>query len=161
MESSGQFFGRRGSAQVLIIEDNTDHAELILKAFRYTCQPVDVRVFSSGLRALHFLHLCTSLISSYTLSSRPDFILLDLKLPGMDGFEILQTLKSDPLLKDIPVAILTTSNSPGDRENAARLGADDYLVKPCGIVDLSFQLRRLVDQWLCRELGDLSPVKNL
>ena len=64
---------------------------------------------------------------------RPDLILLDLKMPVMNGWEASQRLKSDPATRDIPIIVLTAQAMPGDREQALRAGCDDYLAKPIDV----------------------------
>ena len=105
--------------QILLIEDNPDHAFLARRELKKCGLPVEMHHAENSTAALDWLreHL-------------PDLILLDIKLPGRDGFELLILLKADERTRDIPVVLLTSSPSPSDIERATRLGAASYLTKP-------------------------------
>jgi CheY-like chemotaxis protein len=109
----------------LLIEDNDDHAAIILRGLRASRATVIDRV-SDGLQALAFLRR----EAGYSDRQRPDVILLDLKLPKLDGHEVLEAIKSDADLQTIPVVVLSTSNADSDRDRAYRGHANSYLVKP-------------------------------
>ena len=112
---------------VILIEDNPDHAEL----FRLTVEGSSVvnllDVFSDGETALRSLEAGTI--------SRPSAILLDLNLPKMNGFEVLQALRAGDA-RDIPVIVLTTSSAECDRSEARERGIASYLVKPVDVEQL-------------------------
>lgn len=111
---------------ILLIEDNPDHAELIIKALRNNGVLNEVHVVTSGETAMDFL----SLQRAYANAARPGLILLDIKLPGMDGIEFLRWIKADPKLKPIPVVMLTTSAGEKEIVESYRWGANSYIVKP-------------------------------
>ncbi len=120
------------TASVLLVEDNPDHALLTKLAIGRLDEVREVRVVDDGLKALELLRH----------GVRPDLILLDLKLPGLDGFDVLEALRADASLRGIPVVVLSTSSADGDRSRVADLGAVGYLDKP---VDVD-ALRRLLGE---------------
>lgn len=110
----------------LLIEDDLDHAELIRRTLiRYRPETV-VEHVGDGAQALAYLRQQ----GPYKDRSMPDVILLDLKLPKMDGHEVLAEIKQDEQLRRIPVVVLTTSDAASDRARAYQLYANSYLVKP-------------------------------
>ena len=118
------------TVSVLLVEDNPDHALLTKLAIGRLDEVREVRVAEDGRMALELLRN----------GVRPDLILLDLKLPGLDGFDVLEALRADASLRGIPVVVLSTSGAAGDRSRVASLGAVGYLDKP---VDVD-ALRRLL-----------------
>jgi len=83
----------------------------------------------------------------------PDLILLDLKMPGMDGFEVLRQIKGAPILRRIPVIILTSSREEGDRAMSYDSGANSYLVKPVAFEAMVGMVKRIEDYWLTINVG--------
>lgn len=110
----------------LLVEDDEDHAQLVIRSLeshRVTNRITHVR---DGAEALDYLFHR----GKYEDRPLPDIVLLDLKLPKVDGHEVLRKIKSDPQLKVIPVVILTTSAAESDRAAAYKDHANSYLVKP-------------------------------
>lgn len=107
--------------KILLIEDNPDHAFLARREFKNSGAPVELHHAPDSQAALDYLHQNDTL---------PDGILLDIKLPGRDGFELLILLKADERFKDIPVVLLSSSPAPADIERGTRLGAVSYFTKP-------------------------------
>jgi two-component system, response regulator len=107
--------------RVLIVEDDPDHAELVRRGLETQPRPVEVEVVVDGEAALARLA---------APAPRPDLLLLDLRLPRLDGLTLLEMVKSRPELSDLPCVVLTTSDAEGDRVRARALRADRYLVKP-------------------------------
>lgn len=107
--------------RVLIVEDDPDHAELVRRGLEAQPRPVEVEVVTDGEAALARLGAD---------APRPDLLLLDLRLPRMDGLSLLEVVKSRPELSGLPCVVLTTSDAEGDRVRARELRADSYLVKP-------------------------------
>lgn len=103
--------------QVLVVDDTPDNLALMSDLLRETCK---VRVANSGERALR-------LLANGTL---PDLILLDIMMPGMDGYEVIRQLKANPITRDIPVLFLTAKSEEDDERIGLELGAVDYLTKP-------------------------------
>ena len=129
---------------LLYVEDNPDHADLVLDTF--SRQKVSARVVhvEDGEAAIAYLQ------QDDVSTPRPRLILLDLRLPKLDGFEVLRTVKSNPELSDIPVVVLTTSASTVDISRAYAHHANSYLVKPHDYVALDGLLQLLSDYWLNR-----------
>ena len=125
--------------KVFMIEDNEDHALLIRKGIEEgDCTVVH---YPDGLEALK---ACQAVENH---DSKPDLILLDLKLPGMDGFDVLRNLKQIKGFEQIPVVMLTTSCRKQEIEKAYQLGAVGYVVKSEDFGELMAKLRRVKDYW--------------
>jgi len=138
----------KGSSEedvLLYVEDNLDHADLVLDTL--SRQKLSTRVVhvEDGEAAIAYLQR-TDLVAA----PRPRLILLDLRLPKLDGFEVLRTVKSSPELADIPVVVLTTSASRSDITRAYRHHANSYLVKPHDYPALTGLLQAVSDYWLKR-----------
>ena len=119
------------------MEDDEDHAQLVIRSLSRGRVGNRIDHVSSGEDALDYLHSR----GNYTESERPDVVLLDIKLPGIDGHEVLAEIRNDEKLKTLPVVILTTSDAEMDRAKAYEHNANSYLVKP-----LDFEtFRQLVD----------------
>jgi len=117
----------RKRMRVLMVEDNAVDAYLtreILAESEKTAY--EVSTVKDGAEALSFLHRS----NSHANAPRPDLVFLDLNLPGMQGLDLLNRIKTDPRLEGIPVCVLTTSQSEEDVEEAKKLNADCYLAKP-------------------------------
>lgn len=114
---------------ILLVEDDPAHAEIVrrsLASFRVANRLIHVE---DGQAALDYL-LGNPAGDAVALQPRPDLILLDLRLPKVDGLEVLRRIKQDPALKSIPTVILTTSSAEADMLGAYRDGAASFLVKP-------------------------------
>ncbi len=117
--------------EILLVEDEKRDVELTLRAFRMARITNVVHVVSDGAAALNFLFATESY--DYRKSQpQPGLILLDLKLPKVDGLDVLQKIKSDPTRKKIPVVVLTASNNASDIAECQKLGANGYITKPVG-----------------------------
>lgn len=114
---------------ILLVEDNADHEELIRRALEERGAVVQLSVARHGEAALDYLFRRGEW-SEPQRSPRPRLVLLDLRLPRLDGFHVLGIIKSTPALLDIPVVILTTSESEQDLARAYARHANSYLVKP-------------------------------
>ena len=115
--------------RILLVEDNDAHVKLILRAFKEDRLANPVHVVSDGEQALDYLFRRGD-YQDPAKSPRPDMILLDLKLPKIDGLEILKTVKEDVKLKDIPVVVLTSSTDQRDVHEAYRHYVNSYIAKP-------------------------------
>ena len=111
---------------ILLAEDNADDVFITRRAWKKGHIKNKLYVVNDGEQALEFLYR----IGEYAYSPRPCLMLLDLKMPRVDGFEVLETIKEDTSLKKMPVIILTTSSWTKDIEYAYDLGANSYIVKP-------------------------------
>src|SRR5689334_14806779 len=115
-------------ANILLVEDNPGDIRLAKEALKGGKIFIQLHVVEDGYKALDFLRHR----GNYRNMPRPNLILLDLNLPGMDGQQVLQEIKSDPDLGGIPVVIMTTSSDEGDILKAYNLHANCYIVKPIG-----------------------------
>jgi CheY-like chemotaxis protein len=112
--------------RVLLVEDDADHAELVRRGLEEYGSRLELTHVADGESALEYLKER----SPRSAPGRPHLILLDLRLPRMDGLEVLREIKAAPDLRDIPCVVLTTSRAEGDMLKAYRLHANSYLVKP-------------------------------
>lgn len=117
------------AVEILLVEDNPNDAELTLYALRSINLANQVLWLKDGAEALDYL-LCEGSYAGRTRGDNPRLILLDLKLPRIDGIEVLQRLKNDPVLALIPVVMLTSSAQESDLLATYRLGVNSYIVKP-------------------------------
>ena len=131
---------------VLLVEDNDGHAQLVALGMRDSGIDHELIRVADGTQALDYLHKSGKYVSSE--DPRPDLILLDLRLPKMDGLEVLREVKSDEKLKDIPVVVLTTSEAEKDIAKAYEFHANSYLVKPMHFDELSNMLQETGFYWL-------------
>jgi CheY-like chemotaxis protein len=132
------------SVDILLIEDNADHVELIVKALRDNNVLNEVHVVVSGEQAIDFLYQR----GEYANAARPGLILLDIKLPGMDGIEFLRRIKADPKLKLIPVVVLSTSESEKDIVGCYGCGANSYIVKPVNFSQFAKVVKEVKLYWI-------------
>ena len=114
--------------EILLVEDEPADVELTLSAFKQACLSNRVQVVRDGAEALDFL-FCTGPYKNRK-PNQPQVILLDLKLPKIDGLEVLRRIKADSRTRGIPVAVLSGSERGYDIEESKRLGAETYIVKP-------------------------------
>lgn len=119
----------RGAMTILLVEDNPDHAELAIQGLRSQKLANTIYHAEDGEEALDFVFRHGK-FSDPALAPHPDLILLDLRLPRIDGLEVLKTLKSDDSTKKIPVVVLTTSEAENDIAEAYEHHANSYMVKP-------------------------------
>lgn len=115
--------------EILFIEDNLNDAELTIRSLKTNNVANKIFHLKDGAEALAFL-FGTDQFEGRDLNNKPKVILLDLKMPKIDGFEVLQKVKGNELTKKIPVVILTSSNEDPDIERCYRMGANSYIVKP-------------------------------
>lgn len=115
--------------EILLVEDNLNDAELTIRALRKNKIANNLIHLNDGAKALDFLFGEGS-FSGRNVKNKPKIILLDLKMPKVDGIEVLKRIKSDVFTKKIPVIVLTSSKENPDIETAYALGANSYIVKP-------------------------------
>jgi two-component system response regulator len=115
--------------EILLVEDNPDDVELTLHALRKENLANHIHVARDGEEALEFL-FCNGQHADRSFEHPPRLVLLDLKLPKVDGMEVLRRLKSDPRTQSIPVVILTSSKEERDLVRGYGLGANSYIQKP-------------------------------
>ncbi|MBN1524549.1 MAG: response regulator [Spirochaetales bacterium] len=131
---------------ILLIEDNEDHVEHTIDALREGNVVRSIIVQKDGDSAVKYL-LRKDAWEDPKKSPRPNLILLDVKLPGKNGFEILEIVKNNPDLKTIPVILLTTTGNKEDIELGARLGANDYIIKPVDFDSFVGKVKGLGKYW--------------
>jgi CheY-like chemotaxis protein len=134
-------------AHILLVEDNRMDVELTLDAFREARLANTVHVAPDGQDALDYLFGRGKYTDRHTYPL-PNLILLDLKLPGIDGFEVLRQIKETPVLKRLPVIVLTSSKEEGDRALSYDIGANSYLVKPVSFEGFLGVVRQIEGYWL-------------
>jgi chemotaxis family two-component system response regulator Rcp1 len=130
--------------QLLLVEDNPGDVRLTREAFREANGSVRLHVASDGVEAMAFLRREGNNVDA----PRPDFILLDLNLPRMDGREVLAQIKADDGLRTIPTVILTTSDADADILHSYELNANAYLKKPVTLEAFESLVRSISDFWL-------------
>jgi len=132
---------------ILMAEDDPDDRFLLKEALREVGSSDDLRFVDDGEDLMSYLRRAGK-YADPDLSPRPALILLDLNMPKKDGREALVEIKEDPHLRGIPVAIWTTSEEREDRIRCKKAGADVYVTKPVGFVDLVNSVRKLVVRYL-------------
>jgi len=150
----------RGKA-IMLVEDNPDDRDLTLRALKKNNIANQVIVAEDGVEALDYL-FGTGKYDGRDVGDVPLFILLDLKLPKVDGIEVLKKLRADDRTAIIPVVILTSSNEDQDMLSGYKLGANSYVRKPVDFDQFSETVRQLGMYWLVINESpmnaDLSPV---
>ncbi|MBI4869295.1 MAG: response regulator [Candidatus Wallbacteria bacterium] len=131
--------------EILLVEDDDVQAFLVERAFRRAGVANPIERVSDGQEALDLLRLRPE--------GLPGLMLLDLKMPRLTGFEVLEAIRADGRTRRLPVVIVTSSDSPADRERAAREGVLGYLLKPCD----PEQIRCLVQRELLGFEPDTEP----
>ncbi len=139
-------------AHILLVEDNRMDVELMLHAFEQTDLANTIHVARNGQDALDYL-LGRGEYAARKEYPLPDLILLDLKMPGIDGHEVLRRIKGMPGLKSLPAIILTSSNHEYDRALSYDNGANSYLVKPVSFDGFLDVVYKIVDYWLILNIG--------
>ncbi|MEG3767188.1 response regulator [Alteromonas sp. 14N.309.X.WAT.G.H12] len=133
------------SLHILVAEDNIDHAEMILDALEEFNKENKIEHFSNGdLIVSHLLNL-QELENGE--SSMPDLILMDIKMPIMDGLEALRLIKENPALKHIPIMMVSTSENSLDIEKSYRYGANSYIVKPFDYTEFAKKICEVNHFW--------------
>ena len=132
---------------ILVVDDDDIYFEGVLRAFGKAGITCPLRRCEDGDRALDYLHRRGS-FSNPADSPRPSIMLLDLNMPGMDGFEVLDRVKAEQGLREIPVVIVSTSSAPESVQRSYRGGAASYIVKPMRFGDFQKVVTRLKDYWL-------------
>jgi CheY-like chemotaxis protein len=133
--------------EILIVEDNPNDAEMALRALKKNNLTNNVLIVGDGEEALDFI-FAKGKFAGREKSARPRIILLDLKLPKIDGLEVLEAIKSDPKTKVIPVIVLTSSKEEKDMLESYRLGVNSYIVKPVDFDKFVDAVRDLGLYWL-------------
>ena len=144
--------------KILLVEDNLDDVDLTLHAFKINNIKNKVVVVNDGAAALDYL-FGTGEYAGRDLSILPTIILLDIKLPKIDGLEVLRRIKANPLTQFIPVVILTSSKEEQDIISGYRLGVNSYVRKPVDFEQFTKAVNNLGLYWLL--LNETPPQKKI
>jgi CheY-like chemotaxis protein len=143
---------------ILLVEDNPNDAELAIRAFRKNKLANNVIRVCDGEEALDYIFARGSFNYRDRLNI-PKLILLDLKLPKVDGLEVLKIIKADAVTKLIPVVVVTSSHEENDMVESYRLGVNSYIVKPVDFDKFISSVRDIGLYWLL--MNQLPDIKNL
>ena len=142
--------------EILIVEDTPQDLDLALRALRKAKVTNRIHIARDGEEAIQFI-FCEGPYSERKLENGPNVILLDLKLPKIDGLEVLKRIKSDPRTRAIPVVVLTSSKEQKDVVESYNLGVNSYIVKPVNFEGFAAAVTDLGMYWL---LLNQAPVLN-
>ena len=138
---------RSSPIEILLVEDNLEDLELAQRALRKAKLTNLIHVARDGEEALDFI-FCEGEYAGRKISDSPKVILLDLKLPKVNGLEVLKRMKADPRTRFIPVVVLTSSKEQNDVVESYRLGVNSYIVKPVNFESFSSAVQQLGMYWL-------------
>jgi len=141
---------------ILLVEDNEAHAELVMRGMRDQQVANKIHHVVDGEQALDYLFMRGSHVDPEQ-NPRPNLVLLDLRLPRIDGLEVLRTIKTTPSLLRIPVVILTSSDAESDIAKSFDYHANSYVVKPLDFKSFTKLMKDLGFYWLgwnAKPLGD-------
>ena len=133
--------------QILLVEDDPDDLEMTVRALRKANLANRIEVVRDGAQALDYI-FCEGAYSARKIQQSPKMVLLDLKLPKIDGLEVLRRLKGDPRTKMIPVVVLTSSKEQRDVVESYQIGVNSYIVKPVNFEGFMTAVRDLGLYWL-------------
>lgn len=128
------------SQKIVFIDDDCDEHDFVAEAFKTISDEISLFAFTDPKLAIQRLTCTKSALE-------PDLVLLDINMPGLNGFEVLQQIKSIKSLQHIPIYIFSTSREPEDKLKARRLGADAYFSKPDSLEGYYKTARRLLMYW--------------
>ncbi|MDD1674806.1 MAG: response regulator [Methanomicrobiales archaeon] len=144
------------NVEILLVEDNPNDVELILHVFRWCNLSDQVHVAWDGEEALDFV-FGTGTYANRDPHKKPKVILLDLKLPKIDGIEVLRRIKENPQTRTIPVVVLTSSKEERDVVESYNLGVNSYIVKPVKFDEFANVIRDLGLYW---RFVNVPPIKK-
>ncbi len=133
--------------EILLVEDNPDDLDMTLHALKKARAAIRIQVARDGAEALDFV-FCRGAFATRTIGAGPNVILLDLKLPKVDGLEVLKRIKGDPRTRKIPVVVLTSSKEQSDVVKSYDLGVNSYIVKPVDFEQFVKAVQELGVYWM-------------
>jgi two-component system response regulator len=133
--------------EILLVEDNPNDVRLTLHALKKNNLANNIHVVRDGVEALEFI-FCTDRYAHRKIEQGPKLVLLDLKLPLVDGMEVLRRVKADPRTRRMPVVVLTSSKEDRDVVESYQLGVNSYIVKPVEFGQFTDAIRQLGLYWL-------------
>lgn len=133
--------------EILFVEDSADDAMFTIRALTKSGFSNKLHHVVDGAAALDFLY-CRGIYTGRDGTHHPKLVLLDLKMPKVSGLQVLETIKSDPKLKTIPVVMLTSSNEGPDIERCFQLGANSYIVKPVDSDNFFHAIKEIGMYWM-------------
>ena len=133
--------------EILLVEDNPSDAELAVYALKKHNLANHIEIVRDGAEALDFI-FCTGAYARRSIQQRPKVVLLDLKLPKVDGLEVLRRIKADPHTQTMPVVVLTSSREDRDIVASYQLGVNSYIVKPVNFEQFTEAVRQLGLYWV-------------
>jgi CheY-like chemotaxis protein len=142
------------AVQILLVEDNPTDRELTLRALKKCGVANHVYTVQDGAEALDFV-FCKGSYAHRQVDNRPALIVLDLKLPKVDGVEVLRAIRADERTKTIPIVVLTSSRENADVAQCYRMGVNSYIVKPVESGDFNEAVGQLGTYWMLLNNGPL------
>ncbi|PSB20467.1 two-component system response regulator [filamentous cyanobacterium CCP2] len=139
--------GESNQRVILLVEDNPDDEALAIRALKRHHIGNQIVVAHDGVEAIDYL-FGTGMYAGRDVSLKPTVVLLDLKLPRIDGFEVLRRIRENEATRLLPVVVLTTSNEEQDLLNSYSLGCNSYIRKPVDFLQFSEAIRQLGMYWL-------------
>jgi DNA-binding response OmpR family regulator len=139
---------QENTIEIILVEDNPAHVEMTLAALKERHLANKVRVLKDGAEALDYILNNIDCRPGRADEHCPKVILLDLKLPKVNGLEVLRRIRSDERTKSVPVVILTSSNEERDRIEGYRLGVNSYIVKPVNFDDFTRAISEIGCYWV-------------
>jgi len=137
----------QNNVEILLVEDNPEDVEITVRAFKKRNLTNKIHVVEDGEEALEYI-FATGAYKERNINHRPKVILLDLKLPKVDGLEVLRRIREDERTKQIPVVVLTSSQEERDIVESYKLGVNSYIVKPVDFAKFLDTVSELGFYWL-------------
>lgn len=133
--------------EILLVEDNQDDLDMTVRALRKANLANSIHIARDGAEAVEYI-FCEGAYANRKIQNGPKVVLLDLKLPKVDGMEVLKRMKSDSRTKMIPVVMLTSSKEQKDMIESYHLGVNSYIVKPVNFESFAAAVQQLGMYWL-------------